>query len=182
MPLRIIKSKRLWVIILVLIGIFFLPISLNFIFIGFDSIVLSLPLRDNIFKIRLIFNVTDSFLNLPEELPDEVADNAKDEESLRQNRQRKRVAEGRRAISDTRSRKRNFVTQKDVDSRKVEDIYHVDAEEEGYDNYYEDVLTIDHDFKQKRRIPFKEIGIILVALTALVIFAYFFLINNFDFD
>lgn len=127
-------------------------------------------------------NSTDSFLNLPEELPDEVADNAKDEESLRQNRQRKRVAEGRKAISDTRSRKRNFVTQKDVDSRKVEDIYHVDAEEEGYDNYYEDVLTIDHDFKQKRKIPFKEIGIILVALTALVIFAYFFLINNFDFD
>ena len=126
---------------------------------------------------------TDSFSNLPKELPDEAADNARQEESLRKERQRKTVAEGRKSVTiDRSSRKRNFVTEKDVEARKVEDIYHVDAEEEGYDNYYENVLTVDHDFKQKRKIPFKEIGIILVALTALVIFAYFFLINNFDFD
>ena len=116
-------------------------------------------------------------------MPDEAADNARQEESLRKERQRKTVAEGRKSVTiDRSSRKRNFVTEKDVEARKVEDIYHVDAEEEGYDNYYENVLTVDHDFKQKRKIPFKEIGIILVALTALVIFAYFFLINNFDFD
>ena len=123
---------------------------------------------------------TNSFANMKEaeRLPDEI----EDEKSSRHSASAAggTVAEGRKKIDSNRHNVKREITQQDVDSRKIEDIVHVHANEEGYDDYYENVLTLDHDLKIKRKIPVKNILFILGGLAVLVAVAYFYLSTQLD--
>lgn len=106
-------------------------------------------------------------------------DEIEEEKKLASDRQNKRIAEGRK--KKTSSKQGSKVTQKDIDKRKIEEIYQEEVlDEPDYDGYYENVLTIDHDLKIKKKLPLKNILIITGGVIGVAIFLYFYLKFNFD--
>lgn len=106
-------------------------------------------------------------------------DEIEEEKKLASDRQNKRIAEGRK--KKTASKQGSKVTQKDIDKRKIEEIYQEEVPDEpDYDGYYENVLTIDHDLKLKKKLPLKNILIIAGGIIGVAIFLYFYLKFNFD--
>ena len=106
-------------------------------------------------------------------------DEIEEEKKLASDRQNKRIAEGRK--KKTASKQGSKVTQKDIDKRKIEEIYQEEVPDEpDYDGYYENVLTIDHDLKLKKKLPLKNILIIAGGIIGVAIFLYFYIKFNFD--